>query len=319
YGIFKQAASNLWGNVFIGLGSRMNVFQNKLVDKITKYHDIDLELPGKQPCAYFCIISAQDTAYEFLSSLFFSMLFKRLSDYARKHGDERGRLPIEVNFVMDEFCNIGKLLDFKKTISVVRGYGINCQIIVQSIAQLSDRYPIKEWEEIVGNCDTQLVLGCNDMMTSEYISKRCGAVTVQLTGSSMPQTPLLSPITREVTGYRQTKSNATRPLMYPEEVLQMDNRQCLVLIRGQKPLKGEKIIPDELAGYAELRYTRVADYVPAWRAMDEAVEVAEEVTAESEVHEPPESSAPKVKVGGDEQLYDADEYTEMDAQDIIDE
>ena len=25
YGIFKQAASNLWGNVFIGLGSRMNV------------------------------------------------------------------------------------------------------------------------------------------------------------------------------------------------------------------------------------------------------------------------------------------------------
>ena len=151
YGIFKQAASNLWGNVFIGLGSRMNVFQNKLVDKITKYHDIDLELPGKQPCAYFCIISAQDTAYEFLSSLFFSMLFKRLSDYARKHGDERGRLPIEVNFVMDEFCNIGKLLDFKKTISVVRSYGINCQIIVQSIAQLSDRYPVKEWEEIVGN------------------------------------------------------------------------------------------------------------------------------------------------------------------------
>lgn len=80
--------------MFIGLGSRMNVFQNKLVDKITKYHEIDLELPGKEPCAYFCIISAQDTAYEFLSSLFFSMLFKKLSDYARKHGDERGRLPI---------------------------------------------------------------------------------------------------------------------------------------------------------------------------------------------------------------------------------
>lgn len=272
YGIFKQAASNLWGNVFIGLGSRMNVFQNKLVDKITKYHDIDLELPGKEPCAYFCIISAQDTAYEFLSSLFFSMLFKKLSDYARKHGDERGRLPVEVNFIMDEFCNVGKLLDFKKTISVVRGYGINCQIIVQSIAQLSDRYPIKEWEEIVGNCDTQLVLGCNDMMTSEYISKRCGAVTIQLTNSMAPQTPLFSPITREITGYRQTKSNNTRPLMYPEEILQMDNRECLVLIRGQKPLKGLKIIPDELSSYKELKYTRVTDYVPKWRSYDESEE-----------------------------------------------
>lgn len=276
YGIFKQAASNLWGNVFIGLGSRMNVFQNKLVDKITKYHEIDLELPGKQPCAYFCIISATDTAYEFLSSLFFSMLFKKLSDYARKHGDKRGRLPVEVNFVMDEFCNVGKLLDFKKTISVVRGYGINCQIIVQSIAQLSDRYPIKEWEEIVGNCDTQLVLGCNDMMTSEYISKRCGSVTIQLTNSMAPQTPLFSPITREVTGYRQTKSNNTRPLMYPEEILQMDNQECLVLIRGQKPLKGLKIIPDELSDYKRLRYSRVADYIPKWRKYEAEAEAEKE-------------------------------------------
>lgn len=276
YGIFKQAASNLWGNVFIGLGSRMNVFQNKLVDKITKYHEIGLELPGKQPCAYFCIISATDTAYEFLSSLFFSMLFKKLSDYARKHGDERGRLPVEVNFVMDEFCNVGKLLDFKKTISVVRGYGINCQIIVQSIAQLSDRYPVKEWEEIVGNCDTQLVLGCNDMMTSEYISKRCGSVTIQLTNSMAPQTPLFSPITREVTGYRQTKSNNTRPLMYPEEILQMDNKECLVLIRGQKPLKGLKIIPDELSDYKRLRYSRVADYIPKWRKYEAESEAEKE-------------------------------------------
>lgn len=278
YGIFKQAASNLWGNVFIGLGSRMNVFQNKLVDKITKYHEIDLELPGKQPCAYFCIISATDTAYEFLSSLFFSMLFKKLSDYARKHGDERGRLPVEVNFVMDEFCNVGKLLDFKKTISVVRGYGINCQIIVQSIAQLSDRYPVKEWEEIVGNCDTQLVLGCNDMMTSEYISKRCGSVTIQLTNSMAPQTPLFSPITREVTGYRQTKSNNTRPLMYPEEILQMDNKECLVLIRGQKPLKGLKIIPDELSDYKRLRYSRVADYIPKRRKYEAETEKEEPIT-----------------------------------------
>ena len=291
YGIFKQAASNLWGNVFIGLGSRMNVFQNKLVDKITKYHEIDLELPGKQPCAYFCIISATDTAYEFLSSLFFSMLFKKLSDYARKHGDERGRLPVEVNFVMDEFCNVGKLLDFKKTISVVRGYGINCQIIVQSIAQLSDRYPIKEWEEIVGNCDTQLVLGCNDMMTSEYISKRCGSVTIQLTNSMAPQTPLFSPITREVTGYRQTKSNNTRPLMYPEEILQMDNKECLVLIRGQKPLKGLKIIPDELSDYKRLRYSRVADYIPKWRKYEAEAEAKKE---EPITEDPPEEDTAAV-------------------------
>ena len=34
YGIFKQAASNLWGNMFIGLGSRLNVFQNKKIEDL---------------------------------------------------------------------------------------------------------------------------------------------------------------------------------------------------------------------------------------------------------------------------------------------
>ena len=314
YGIFKQAASNLWGNIFIGLGSRLSVFQNKLVDTITKYHEIDMELPGKQPCAYFCIISAQDSAYEFLSSLFFSLLFKRLTDFARKHGDERGRLPVPVNFVMDEFCNCGKLLDFKKTISVVRSYGINCHIIVQSIAQLADRYPIKEWEEIVGNCDTQLFLGCNDTMTSEFISKRCGNVTIQLTNSMSPQTPLFSPITREVTGYRQTKSNTMRPLMYPEEVLQLDNRECLLLIRGQKPIKAFKIIPEEISAFKELEYTRISDYVPRWRKEEETplrpAREAAEIIPDEPIEEKP------IQVSLEETVFDPEQCT---AADILNE
>lgn len=314
YGIFKQAASNLWGNIFIGLGSRLSVFQNKLVDTITKYHEIDMELPGKQPCAYFCIISAQDSAYEFLSSLFFSLLFKRLTDFARKRGDERGRLPVPVNFVMDEFCNCGKLLDFKKTISVVRSYGINCHIIVQSIAQLADRYPIKEWEEIVGNCDTQLFLGCNDTMTSEFISKRCGNVTIQLTNSMSPQTPLFSPITREVTGYRQTKSNTMRPLMYPEEVLQLDNRECLLLIRGQKPIKAFKIIPEEISAFKELEYTRISDYIPKWRREEETPPQPVQEVAEIIPDEPIEEKPIQVLL--EETVFDPEQCT---AADILNE
>ena len=349
YGIFKQAASNLWGNIFIGLGSRLSVFQNKLVDTITKYHEIDMELPGKQPCAYFCIISAQDSSYEFLSSLFFSLLFKRLTDFARQHGDERGRLPVTVNFVMDEFCNCGKLLDFKKTISVVRSYGINCHIIIQSIAQLADRYPIKEWEEIVGNCDTQLFLGCNDTMTSEFISKRCGNITIQLTNSMAPQTPLFSPITREVTGYRQTKSNNTRPLMYPEEVLQLDNKECLLLIRGQKPLKGLKIIPEELSAFKELEFTRVSDYIPKWHEEENVQEkrrryeqteydadTTENTEHEEQINyevykkttpnfgsnvrtEKKETKANNIQIPLDETIFDPDSYTETDANDILNE
>ena len=103
YGIFRQAHKQIWGNIVIGLGNRLNVFQNKLVDSITKHNEIDLTLPGRQKCAYFCIISDQDSSLEFLSSMFFSLLFVKLFDYAR--GQENRRLPVCVNVLMDEFCN----------------------------------------------------------------------------------------------------------------------------------------------------------------------------------------------------------------------
>lgn len=64
------------------------------------------------------------------------------------------------------------------------------------------------------------------------------------------------------------ESRNTRPLMYPEEILQMDNKECLLLIRGQKPLKAYKVIPNEMSSYKELKYTRVADYIPEWHETD---------------------------------------------------
>ena len=144
YGIFKLANRQIWGNIAIGLGNRLSVFQNPLVDKITSYNEIDLTLPGQKPCAYFCCISAQDSSLEFLSSLFFSQLFARLIEYGRRHG-KHGRLPMTVNVCLEEFCNIGKLPDFKRVLNFCRGSGIFCQLIVQSIPQLQDRYPKTEW------------------------------------------------------------------------------------------------------------------------------------------------------------------------------
>ena len=200
YGIFKLANRQIWGNIAIGLGNRLSVLQNPLVDKITSYNEIDLTLPGRKPCAYFCCISAQDSSLEFLSSLFFSQLFSRLIDYGRRHG-EHGRLPIKVNVCLEEFCNIGKLPDFKKVLNFCRGSGIFCQLIVQSIPQLQDRYPKTEWEELIGCTDIQICLGCNDVDTATYISKKCGMVTIKVENNQMPLMPLFSPVYSSISAH----------------------------------------------------------------------------------------------------------------------
>jgi type IV secretion system protein VirD4 len=269
YGIFKLANRQIWGNIAIGLGNRLSVFQNPLVDKITSYNEIDLTLPGRKPCAYFCCISAQDSSLEFLSSLFFSQLFARLIEYGRRHGDH-GRLPITVNVCLEEYCNIGKLNDFKRVLNFCRGSGIFCQLIVQSIPQLQDRYPKTEWEELIGCTDIQICLGCNDVDTATYISKKCGVTTIKVENNQMPLMPLFSPIYSSTRPYSQTKSNTQRALMLPDEIMRMDNRESLVLLRGQKPLKLYKITPDEHPCFGKLRDVRVSDYIPQWRQMEES-------------------------------------------------
>ena len=260
YGLFLNAKENLRGNIVIGLGNRLNVFHDRLVNALTADSTIDLTLPGRKPCAYFCILSAQDSTYTFLSSLFFTMLFSRLEAYARR--EKNSRLPVTVNFLLDEFPSIGKLGDFKRSIAFTRSFGMNCQILVQSIAQLADMYPRHEWEEIAACCDATICLGVNDLTSAKFISEKCGMTTIQVTNQQQPQTPLFSPLQNNIRPYSMTRSNTQRALMQPDEVLRLDNRQCIVLLRGQLPMLLYKITPQEFADYSKLRAISIRDYPP---------------------------------------------------------
>lgn len=112
-----------------------------------------------------------------LLGLFFSFLFIKLIRLA--DSNENGKLDTEVFFLLDEFPNIGKIPDFEKKLSTMRSRGVNTSIIFQSIAQLKNRYPNDVYQEILGNCDTKICLGCSEMLSSEYVSKLLGTSTVE--------------------------------------------------------------------------------------------------------------------------------------------
>ncbi len=267
HGLFLKAKENLWGSIAIGLGNRLAIFQNKLVDAITRNHDVDLLLPGQKPCAYFVIISAQDSAYRFLSSLFFSLALPRLSDYARLEG-KGGRLPVLVNFCLDEYCNIGYMDGIADALNSIRGFNMSCQVVVQSLSQWQEKYPGKEWENQLATFDQTLYMGCN-WTSADYISKKCGKVTISLTSQSKPQPPLYGFVYGNTRPYSQTRSSSQRELMQPDEILRLDRRQCIALFQGRKPALLYKLTPEELPGYGELKSCRVADYTPEWRAKEE--------------------------------------------------
>lgn len=265
YLIYKQSSDTVRSGVIMGLGSRLQVFQNKLIRQITAFDEIDLTLPGKQKCAYFCITSDQDSTFDFLSSLFMTFAFIKLVRYADKYGAE-GKLPVPVHILADELANTGAILELNKKISVIRSRNISISCIFQNLPQMQNRYPLNQWQEIIGNCDTQLFLGCTDEITAEFISSRSGDVTVGVSSEAKQLNSWrVSDYTPE---YRQTRSIGKRKLLTPDEILRLPLDTALIILRGQKVLKVDKYDYTLHPDAKKLIPRKAADHIPAWRNSD---------------------------------------------------
>ena len=133
YSLFKQASDTVRSGVIIGLGSRLQVFQSELIKKITAKNEIDLELPGQQPCAYFLVTSDQDSTFDFLASLFLSFCFIKLVRYA-DHNCEGGKLPVPVHILGEELTACGTIPDLSRRLSVIRSRNISMSCVFQNLA-----------------------------------------------------------------------------------------------------------------------------------------------------------------------------------------
>mgnify|MGYP002326691711 CR=1 FL=1 len=266
YSIFKQSSENVRGGVIIGLGSRLQVFQNQDIRNITAYDEIDLELPGQQPCAYYCITSDQDSTFDFLSSLFLSFIFIKLVRYADEQCPN-GELPVPVHVLGEELCATGVIPDLSRKISVIRSRRVSLSAVFQNLAGLQNRYPYNQWQEILGNCDVQLFLGCTDALTAQFISDRTGEASISVTSKAKQLgTWRISNYTPE---YRETSGVGKRPVLTPDEVLRLPITQALVIIRGQKALKVEKMDYSKHPESSKLRDCKASAHIPEWRELEE--------------------------------------------------
>ena len=262
YSIFKQSSESVRGGVIIGLGSRLQVFQNKDIRSITGYDEIDLELPGKQPCAYYCITSDQDSTFDFLSSLFLSFIFIKLVRYADQNCPG-GALPVPVHVLGEELCACGVIPDLSRKISVIRSRNISMSCVFQNLAGLQNRYPQNQWQEILGNCDITLFLGCTDALTAQFISDRTGEASIAVTSKAKQLgTWRISNYTPE---YRETSGVGKRKLMTMDEVLRMDVDRALVILRGRNVLEVDKYDYSKHPESKKLHPSKAASHIPAWQ------------------------------------------------------
>lgn len=228
YMSFKNA-KNSREDALGGLGIRLQKLSSKVVKEIISHDEIDLRLPGTKKCVYYCVFSDQTKQFKFLSSLFFSELFIELIGEADEREDEK--LPITVNFYIDEFKACGAIPEFDDKISTVRSRNITVKFIVQDLTQLERMYPDGGDVTILNNCTTQILLSSSDTdKTLKHFSALCGTQTIKVKngGYNERKTDILHLHNEEAIKEGEGK----RELMTIDELAHMNPQNMLVYIAG---------------------------------------------------------------------------------------
>jgi len=128
--------------------------QNNLVDMLSG-NEIDMGTIGKTKTAIFLVMPDENTVYHRLISVFVKQCYTALIFEAQKQ--QSRKLPVRVNFLLDEFSSLPPISDFPSMITASRSRNIRFHLIIQSLNQLHKRYGY-DAETIRGNCENWIFL-----------------------------------------------------------------------------------------------------------------------------------------------------------------
>ena len=230
YHIFKQAAGKTAKSILVSAAVRLASFTLPEIQRITASDDMELGKLGERKQAIFCIIpDSNDASLNFLVGMLYTQAFQEL--YYQADKVHQGALPIPVRLMFDEFANVALPDGYARLQATMRSRNIMSTIILQNISQLKALFK-DDWEGIIGNADSFIYLGGNEQSTHKYISELLGKETIDTRTSSQSKGRNGS--------FSQNFQQTGRELMTPDEVRRLDNKNAIVLIRGEKPVIDEK-------------------------------------------------------------------------------
>ncbi|MBI3653806.1 MAG: type IV secretory system conjugative DNA transfer family protein [Acidobacteria bacterium] len=173
---------------------------------------------------YWCLEEDDVTRLQQLTAVFFNLM---LSVLKRAEGN------VPVNLFFDEFGNIGRLNDFEKDITLLRGRDITIIAGLQSHSQLEVLYGKAEAEIIYDNFNSKIVMGGLEGEMAERLSRAMGEYTHREKKKSYSrQGGLFSP----QTSVTESEHFYERRLMKPQEIRQLNPKKLLLLATSLSPI-----------------------------------------------------------------------------------
>ncbi|MBQ7880439.1 MAG: type IV secretory system conjugative DNA transfer family protein [Clostridia bacterium] len=202
------------------VSSKTIAFSDEGISLMTSTNEIDFNKIDEKPTAIFVHIPDQIEVRHPLGALFVTQMYKRLVEKANSLG---GRLKRNVYFELDEFGNMPKFNNFGTTLAVARSRGIFYQLVIQSYAQLNNKYGDHEAQIIRNNCPISVYVGSDDHNTNEEFSKILGNKTIEITSVNTSK----GPDGKETES--KSKQTQTRPIAYPHELNTFRKERYLII------------------------------------------------------------------------------------------
>ena len=229
---FCSASENTFAGIKQTITSRMNLWLNPRICAATDASDFDLrDLRRRRMSLYLCVSPDNLSRVAPL----YSLLLQQLVDLNTRTRPSAGCNDVPVLVLLDEFARLGHASVIAHGFSYVAGYGLRLLPVLQSPAQLRAEYGADLAEEIMANCGVEIAFAPKELRVAQDLSERLGTWTYA--GRTKSRPALLS------TGHwSTTESDQRRPLMLPQELMQMPGHRLLVLKAGIPPIRGDKIV-----------------------------------------------------------------------------
>ncbi|MET4682640.1 type IV secretory system conjugative DNA transfer family protein [Brevundimonas faecalis] len=226
---FCASSENTFASIRQSITTRMGLWLNPLADAATSASDFDLRDLRRGGLSLYLGASPADMVRV---APLYSLLFQQLVDLSSRSLPGLKDRPVLV--LLDEFARLGPAPLLAHAFSWVAGYGLRLLPVIQSPSQLRALYGPDVTEEILTNCGLEVVFAPKELRVAQELSDRLGFYTYASRSLSRP---------RGLGAGRRTLtvSEQRRALMLPQELMQLSDRDLIILKAGLPPVRGRKI------------------------------------------------------------------------------
>jgi type IV secretion system protein VirD4 len=212
--------------------SFLGLYRDPVVAKVTgssAWRIADL-VEGPAPVSLYLVIPPSDLSRARpLVRLILNQIGRRLTEDLTPAADRRKLL-----IMFDEFASEGRLDFFESDLAFMAGYGVRAFLIAQSLNQIEKAYGPNN--AILDNCHVRVAFASNDERTARRISDSLGTMTEQRAMKNYAG-HRLSPWLGHL---MISRTETSRPLLTPGEVMQLPADQEIVMLGGLPPIRATK-------------------------------------------------------------------------------